>query len=317
MILDSENVDEEKQLKLNSLETINNEIRAIFAVNMLNEGWDVLNLFDIVRLYDTRDGKWVHDKYKPGNTTMGEAQLIGRGARYFPFQMDEIQDKYKRKFDEDVENELRIIETLHYHSFHNVKYISEIKSALTEMGILPEKYIQRDLFIKDSFKETEFWEEGVIFVNDRIQNPRTEIFSLQDAKIEEKYEYELRTGEIKEEIILDEMEKPVPSGVTRDKIEYKFIDEVIEKLRQKYSDIALLRNEKFFQVFDFDEGRAFEPDFIMILKKRNRTISIYQIFIEPKGDQFKDNQGRFESSKEGWKQKFLKKRLNLKFSLKT
>jgi len=53
MLLDSENVDEEKQLKLNSLETINNEIRAIFAVNMLNEGWDVLNLFDIVRLYDT------------------------------------------------------------------------------------------------------------------------------------------------------------------------------------------------------------------------------------------------------------------------
>ena len=32
-------------------------------------------------------------------------------------------------------------------------------------------------------------------------------------------------------------------------------DGFIEKLRQKYSDIALLRNEKFFQVFDFDEGR--------------------------------------------------------------
>jgi type III restriction enzyme len=43
----------------------------------------------------------------------------------------------------------------------------------------------------------------------------------------------------------------------------------------------------------------------MILKKRNRTISIYQIFIEQKGDQFKDSQGRFETSKEGWKQKFL------------
>jgi len=38
MLLDSENVDEEKQLKLNSLESKNNEIRAIFAVNMLNEG---------------------------------------------------------------------------------------------------------------------------------------------------------------------------------------------------------------------------------------------------------------------------------------
>jgi len=453
MLLDSENVDEEKQLKLNSLESKNNEIRAIFVVNMLNEGWDVLNLFDIVRLYDTRDGIWVHGKYKPGNTTMGEAQLIGRGARYFPFQLDETQYKYKRKFDEDVENELRIVETLHYHSAHNPKYIDEIKSALTEMGILPEKYVQKDLFIKDSFKETEFWKEGVIFINDRIQNPRTEIFSLQDAKIEKLYRYELKTGEIKEEIILDEEKKTkISEEITRDKITYRFsdfgdniirnaldriefykfdnlkkyfpyvrsirefissdrylgnvkveilgpkdkinklipsqkleialsvvkkvseqartntskyvgtklfkakmlrevfrnkkikididdvqrkeleevklakndwyaqtgfygteeersfinfIDGFIDKLKQKYSDIALLRNEKFFQVFDFDEGRAFEPDFIMILKKRNKVISIYQIFIEPKGDQFKDNRGRFENSKEGWKQKFL------------
>jgi len=453
MLLDSENVDEEKQLKLNSLESKNNEIRAIFAVNMLNEGWDVLNLFDIVRLYDTRDGRWVRGKYKPGNTTMGEAQLIGRGARYFPFQLDETQDKYKRKFDEDVENELRIIETLHYHSAHNPKYIDEIKSALTEMGILPEKYVQKDLFIKDSFKETEFWKEGVIFINDRTQNPRTEIFSLQDAKIAKSYRYELKTGEIKEEIILGEEKRTkISKDIARGKIAYrfsdfgdnivrnaldriefykfdnlkkyfpyvksakefisssnylggieieifgpkdkinkltpvqklemalsvvkkiseqartntsefvgtklfkakmlrevfrnkkikididdvqrkeleevklaekdwyaqtgfygteeersfiKFIDEFIERLRQKYSDIALLRNEKFFQVFDFDEGRAFEPDFIMILKKRNKVISIYQIFIEPKGDQFKDNRGRFENSKEGWKQKFL------------
>ena len=453
MLLDSENVDEEKQLRLNSLEGKNNEIRVIFAVNMLNEGWDVLNLFDIVRLYDTRDGKWVHGKYKPGNTTMGEAQLIGRGARYFPFQLDETGDRYKRKFDEDAENELRVIETLHYHSLRNPKYIEEIKTALTEIGILPEKYIQRDLFIKDSFKKTEFWKDGVIFINDRIQNPRTDIKSLEDAKIEKNHKYELRTGEIKEEIILDEVKKPKSSKhIARDKIVYKFVDfgentvrnaldrfefykfetlkkyfphiksvkefilslnylgnvgiEVlgpkdkinkltpaqklemalfvvrkvseqartntsefkgteqfkvkmlrdvfrdkvlkldsdseqakemtkvdltnkdwyaqtglygtseerdfiefidgfIEKLRQKYSDIALFRNEKFFQVFDFDEGRAFEPDFIMILKKRNRTISIYQIFVESKGDQFKDSQGGFENSKEGWKQKFL------------
>jgi len=453
MLLDSENVDEEKQLKLNSLENKNNEIRAIFAVNMLNEGWDVLNLFDIVRLYDTRDGSWVRGKYKPGNTTMGEAQLIGRGARYFPFQLDMAEDNYKRKFDEDIENELRVIETLHYHSAHNPKYIEEIKSALTEMGILPEKYVQKDLFIKDSFKKTEFWKEGVVFINDRVQNPRTEVFSLQDAKIEKSYKYELKTGEIKEEIILDETKRlKSPKEVVRSRITYKisdfgenitrsaldkfefyefeilkryfphiksikefissvdylggveieilgpkakingltpieklklilflskkiaeqarvntsefvgtelfkvkmlrdvfrdkkikidtddlqrkeleevnlaekdwyaqsgfygtgeeqsfikFIDEFIAKLRQKYSEIALLRNEKFFQIFDFDEGRPFEPDFIMILKRRNRTISIYQIFIEPKGDQFKDSRGKFENSKEGWKQKFL------------
>ncbi|MGC8651443.1 MAG: DEAD/DEAH box helicase family protein [Minisyncoccia bacterium] len=453
MLLDSENVDEEKQIKLNSLESKNNEIRAIFAVNMLNEGWDVLNLFDIVRLYNTRDGKWSGNKYKPGNTTIGEAQLIGRGARYFPFQLDETQDKYKRKFDDDLKNELRIIETLHYHCFQEPKYIQEIKTTLTEMGILPEKYVQRELFIKESFKKTEFWEKGVIFINDRIQNPRTEIFSLQGAKIRNNYQYEMRTGELREEVILDEKGKPRSSSAEKTKIKYKFIDfgeniirsaldkfefyrfdnlkkyfphlksikefisshnylgnveveisglkekvnnlmpddklkialfvikeiseqarvntsefvgttlfkarmlrEVFrdkilkidndderakgmqninlqntdwyaqnelygtseerefisfidgfieEQLRQKYSDIALLRNEKFFQIFDFDEGRAFEPDFVMFLKKKNDGISIYQIFIEPKGDQFKDNRGRFENSKEGWKQKFL------------
>jgi type III restriction enzyme len=43
----------------------------------------------------------------------------------------------------------------------------------------------------------------------------------------------------------------------------------------------------------------------MILKKKNKVISIYQIFIEPKGDQFKGSNGRFENSKEGWKQNFL------------
>jgi type III restriction enzyme len=38
-------------IKLNTLEEKNNNIRAVFAVAKLNEGWDVLNLFDIVRLY--------------------------------------------------------------------------------------------------------------------------------------------------------------------------------------------------------------------------------------------------------------------------
>ncbi|MCD6412858.1 MAG: type III deoxyribonuclease, partial [Elusimicrobia bacterium] len=94
-------------------------------------------------------------------------------------------------------------------------------------------------------------------------------------------------------------------GTSEEKDFIKFIDAFIERLQRKYSDIALLRNERFFQIFDFDDGRAFEPDFILLLKKRNHKISIYQIFIEPKGNQFKDNKGGFENSKEGWKQKFL------------
>ncbi len=223
MLLDSENIDEEKQLKLNSLESKNNEIRAIFAVNMLNEGWDVLNLFDIVRLYETRDGKWVHGKYKPGRTTIGEAQLIGRGARYFPFQLDKTQDKYKRKFDEDVENELRIIETLYYHCFKEPKYIEEIKSTLTEMGIMPERYVQRDLFIKKSVKEK--WKNDYIFINERTINSRTDIKSLNDAKIKEQYPYKFKTGEIREEIILDKLQELKESkNVLQKRVTYKMSD---------------------------------------------------------------------------------------------
>ena len=55
------------------------------------------------------------------------------------------------------------------------------------MGIIPEKYVQKDLFIKDSFKKTDFWKNGVVFINDRVPNPRTEILSLDDARIERTY----------------------------------------------------------------------------------------------------------------------------------
>ena len=100
---------EQYQILLNSLEDKNNRMRAIFAVQKLNEGWDVLNLFDIVRCYEARDAK----AGKPGKTTISEAQLIGRGARYFPFVLSEHNDRFRRKFDGDLEHELRVLEELH------------------------------------------------------------------------------------------------------------------------------------------------------------------------------------------------------------
>ena len=78
--MNEEREKENQQILLNTLEDRDNRIRAIFAVQKLNEGWDVLNLFDIVRCYETRDAR----AGKPGKTTIAEAQLIGRGARYIP-----------------------------------------------------------------------------------------------------------------------------------------------------------------------------------------------------------------------------------------
>ena len=119
LLIDGDVISPQKQQWVNSLEEKNNEFRAVFAVDMLNEGWDVLNLFDIVRLYDTRDSRG--DVI--GKTTNTEAQLIGRGARYMPFSSEKYEyDSYnyinhrtKRKFDEDLDNPLRYLEMLHYH----------------------------------------------------------------------------------------------------------------------------------------------------------------------------------------------------------
>lgn len=166
LLVDGNNINAEKQQSLNSLEENGNQIRAVFAVDMLNEGWDVLNLYDIVRLYDTRDAK----DGKPGKTTMQEAQLIGRGARYMPFAAPEKPTLPigMRKYDDDIENPLRLIETLHYHCANNPRYIQELHKALVDTGIKAPEYIQRELSFKDEFMEQDLYTKGLVFKNERV-----------------------------------------------------------------------------------------------------------------------------------------------------
>lgn len=159
----------EDQLRLNSLEDRDNEIRAVFAVNVLDEGWDVLNLYDIVRLYDTRDSK----NGRPGKTTMREAQLIGRGARYYPFVVNSDEEKrFLRKFDDNELEPLRVIEQLHYHSASNPKYIQEIRQTLRETGIIADiNTVTRNLKLKDEFMKTLSYTHGQIWKNEQLERP--------------------------------------------------------------------------------------------------------------------------------------------------
>ncbi|MFC2021637.1 DEAD/DEAH box helicase family protein [Chloroflexota bacterium] len=173
---------ETQQIRLNSLEDKDNPIRAIFAVQKLNEGWDVLNLFDIVRCYEGRDSK----AGKPGKTTIAEAQLIGRGARYFPFAIAENNDRYKRKFDNDLNHELRALEELHYHSVNDSRYISELRTALIEEGILDDREKEYVLKLKDPFKQTDFYNKGLIFKNDRYKNTYDYVKSFSDFGIKKR-----------------------------------------------------------------------------------------------------------------------------------
>lgn len=143
---------------------------------MLNEGWDVLNLYDIVRLYDTRDA----NGGKPGKTTMQEAQLIGRGARYMPFRdpSDDSLPIDKRKYDCDVANPCRVVEKLHYHSAHNPRYIQELRNALIQTGIMAEHHVQINLFMKDDFKKSRLYTKGIVFVNERKKWQKWKMMAL-------------------------------------------------------------------------------------------------------------------------------------------
>lgn len=170
LLVDGKNKNKNSLSLLNTLEQTENEIRAIFAVDMLNEGWDVLNLFDIVRLYDIRDGKTTKTGFVAGKTTNTEKQLIGRGARYYPFVIgNNVEEKYTRKFDENENNELRVIEQLHYHSANNPRYISELKQVLRESGIYDDQELEeRQLKLKESFKKTRTYTDGVVWMNKRL-----------------------------------------------------------------------------------------------------------------------------------------------------
>ncbi|HHW56326.1 MAG TPA: DEAD/DEAH box helicase family protein [Clostridia bacterium] len=454
IILDSENIDKEKQIKLNFLEAEDNEIRAIFAVKMLDEGWDVLNLFDIVRMYDTRDGKWTKDgKYVPGNTTIAEKQLIGRGARYYPFKIKLEDDAFRRKFDEDLDNELKILEELYYHSKYNPKYIQELTTVLKESGIMPYETREIEVKIKDKIKETKFWENGFIFINRREKYNRSLIKNIQDISLGKVYQHRLVAGISREDIIFNETEikkakdietttkvfklgefgelvirkamaklefykfnnlkhyfpsllsslelidslkeinveiitskskinnltpddkldicinilaqleenirhsyveyigsrtfypekinklvqnkklkiavdnstdqergKPMSDptktriylnikdkdwyiydenyGTSEEKYFIRFIDSVIDKLKNKYSEIYLLRNEGLFQIYRFSDGKPIEPDFVLFLKQKDTDkFEQYQLFIETKGDHL--------LQQDQWKEGFL------------
>lgn len=445
---------ESRQIELNALEDRDNEIRVIFAVDKLNEGWDVLNLFDIVRLYDTRDGK----ANKVGKTTMAEAQLIGRGARYFPFVAPDQSDvaQEKRKYDSAVDHPLRILEELHYHCSHNPKYIQDIRNALRETGMLDETARTVQLRLKESFKQTSLYMREYVWVNERVKNLREDVGGLDAYKIDRDFTYpNLMTGRVTEasafgggqlklkpttnepvsrgfkivdfgkailgfamdandffhfaslrtyfphlssasefmtsesylggvtvtvrglpddlnnltapqklniaQYVLHQIESGVKSrsvdyvgtkdfkpylirerftdktlklrvegetglswkdsnvpgldqidlpgkdwyvyddsyGTDQEKHFIKFMNDQAERLKDRYDDFFLLRNEKAFKLYDFDTGQAFEPDFVLFLRKKDQEkYTIFQLFVEPKGEHLRQL--------DNWKEIFLK-----------
>lgn len=233
-----------KQILVNDLENPKNPYRMIFTVDMLNEGWDVLNLFDIVRLYETRQS----GRNKLSKTTITEAQLIGRGARYCPFKTNDLDDAYKRKFDNDLENELRVCETLYYHSKEDSRYIAELREALKEVGFEPDNTINFKYKVKKSFKEKDIFKTGKVFVNGYKLKSNKDIIGL-DKKLQSlESVVDLSIKAIKEVSLIDNNNNKfdeVQTSINRIKI--KVIDTRITlKALRQYSSLRFNILKEYF-----------------------------------------------------------------------
>ncbi|HCT9179771.1 TPA: DEAD/DEAH box helicase family protein [Corynebacterium aurimucosum] len=245
----------EKQLAVNSLEDVSNPYRIIFTVDMLNEGWDVLNLYDIVRLYETRQGGKAG---KPGAYTIKEAQLIGRGARYFPFLPDdgeldiEPDEAFVRKYDYDLGSPYRLLETLLYHSKQDSKYINELRTALRGTGLLPPVGVEVTYELKESFKKSTFFHEAQLFSNRRVEVSRDEVTALDNRVKSALYQVDVRRTPSTLNSLLDE-EPSARTAVSSTK-------SVIQ--RKKISDIPaniLLGTLARFDGLRFDVLRHYFP----------------------------------------------------------
>lgn len=247
LIVDEKILNEKSQLLLNSLEDDSNRIRAIFEIKMLDEGWDVLNLFDIVRMYDTRQaGHTKNGKREISKTTISEAQLIGRGARYCPFKINEDDELFKRKYDSDEDNELRICETLLYHCFDEERYISELKEALRHEGLDLDKDVIRCSYkLKDDFKNTDLFNSGLVFLNERVKKESKDLLSLDDKLISKIYSYTEQSGASELEDLFGSDENK--SSVLKDKV-YHF--KIKEKAKDNYSVVHKALRQ--FREFNFD-----------------------------------------------------------------
>lgn len=145
---------------LNTLESPNNLYRVVFAVAKLTEGWDVLNLYDIVRIEKEAGTN--------KNATMVEAQLIGRGARYYPFEIDG-EKSYQRRYDNDTSNKQLLLETLHYHTMNEPQYLKQLVESLKQMDLptgQDKKNPPIEIKVKSAFKKTETYKKGKIYYNE-------------------------------------------------------------------------------------------------------------------------------------------------------
>lgn len=189
----------EKAELLPLLDSPRSTIRAIFSVNALNEGWDVLSLYDIIH-FDIGESKKV---------SLQDIQLIGRGARYFPYELprsykpDDTDknlaldfadrnlefDKYKRKFDNAPFERGRVLETFVYHFVKTGTFLENLQRDLLGEGIINEGVEKRTITLKQKFLESETYKKGFVLVNHTVKRTKT-----TDEEIDTTFNRTIKAG---------------------------------------------------------------------------------------------------------------------------
>src|SRR5699024_5922182 len=138
-------------------------------------------LFDIVRI---SEGGATNTR----NTTDSEAQLIGRGARYFPFEY-EGEHSFKRRFD-TLHSDLKVLEALHYHTINNNTYINNLEKSLeaANIQVREDQYERLEARIKPSFRKHSAFKEGKIYINKLIETTADDYDRIDKYNIQTDYE---------------------------------------------------------------------------------------------------------------------------------
>lgn len=235
---------QENKEDLSRLDNPKNTKRVIFSVNALNEGWDVLCLYDIIHFDISEDKK----------VSLQDIQLIGRGARYCPFRLEDkdytntntslfgtqyenVDVSDRRKFDNARKDILRVLETFFYHFVKTGLFLERLKEELIEGGILDEGVQKVSITMKDEFVNSKTYKEGFVFINKTEDRPKLtegDIEKVFNRPLEVSY-YQLYGEGLtdKEENQLQAQKKIGSINIVRD-----FEDNIIKK--------ALLRSENNF-----------------------------------------------------------------------
>lgn len=214
---------EENPILLNTLEEVDNPVRAVFAVAKVNEGWDVLNLYDIVRISEQASSS--------KNGTDSEAQLIGRGARYYPFRYDGKRS-FTRRFDTSA-RDLSVLEQLHYHTINEPAYIRTLHASLEQADIDAQQDGSgrvEHAKLKDEFKKSAVYQTGKLYFNE-VEEIESSSRCWETYSLETRFEVPYQTAG---EESLDNLTGTSGAGDTKTELlilDERFYRKAMQKIR--------------------------------------------------------------------------------------